>query len=238
MPESAYTSFGASRKAVDRAGEMARDYWAATLLLSPVVEDAFTVAWTFRAEFQRPLTKVVMGLRSFTHTEEVAAFVAQRLKRMPTILDKLTRHPMMKLSRMQDIGGCRVIVEAGRYDQIDLIRARMVLRDWKIIEEYDYVTAPKPSGYRAIHVVVRRDDRLIEIQLRTAAQHRWAETVERLGSQTGFDLKDGDGPKELLLYLERAGYGTALMEAGETLPDGFIEEFAELTQQIQPYLRR
>lgn len=35
--------------------------------------------------------------------------VAQRLKRLPTILDKIQRYPDMRLSRMQDIAGVRVI---------------------------------------------------------------------------------------------------------------------------------
>ena len=40
--------------------------------------------------------------------------VAQRLKRMPTINDKLKRFPTMNLSRMQDIGGIRAVVESYR----------------------------------------------------------------------------------------------------------------------------
>lgn len=35
--------------------------------------------------------------------------IAQRLKRRPTIIDKLKREPGMRLSRMHDIAGCRVI---------------------------------------------------------------------------------------------------------------------------------
>lgn len=107
----AYTSFGASRSSVNNAGVYLRDYWR-TLL----VEDAdkfnrsLDIAWRYRAEFQTPLTKVVMGMRSFITTEGVPVVVAQRLKRLPTILDKLTRHPTMKLTYMQDIGGCRAII--------------------------------------------------------------------------------------------------------------------------------
>ena len=93
-----------------------------------------------------------------------------------------------------------------------------------VVREYDYIENPKPSGYRAVHVVVAREDHLIEIQLRTTEQHRWAETVERLGSQSGHNLKDGQGPEELLHYLERAAYGTALQESGQSLPQDFLAE--------------
>lgn len=232
----AYTSWGASRSRVDKAGRVLRDYWTTPRLLDPEVEEAFEVAWLYRNEFQVPLTKVVMGLRSFVKTEGAPVVVAQRLKRMPTILEKLARHPAMQLSRMQDIGGCRAILPPGGYTYIDRLRARIHRRSWNVVEEYDYVSAPKASGYRGVHVVVLRDNRLIEIQLRTDQQHRWAETVERLGSRTGFDLKDGRGPAELLQYLERAAYGVDVTERGLTLPAGFREEFAELTRRIQPYL--
>jgi putative GTP pyrophosphokinase len=40
-------------------------------------------------------------LKGFLHDP----IAAQRLKRMPTIIDKLKRYPAMKLTTMQDIGG-------------------------------------------------------------------------------------------------------------------------------------
>lgn len=235
-PVTAYTSWGASRSRIDRAGRALRGYWVAPKLLDSETDEAFSLAWRFRAEFQIPLTKVVMGIRSFVRTEGAPVVVARRLKRMPTILDKLARHPAMQLTRMQDIGGCRAILPSGGFRYIDGIRARMRLRDWAIIEEYDYIAAPKLTGYRGVHVVVLRDNRLIEVQLRTEQQHRWAETVERLGSRSGFNLKDGQGPDELLRYLERAAYGIDLTERGIALPTGFPEEFAQLTSRAQPFL--
>jgi hypothetical protein len=39
---------------------------------------------------------------------------AQRLKRMPTIIDKLKRYPTMTLTTMQDIGGVRAILNSVR----------------------------------------------------------------------------------------------------------------------------
>jgi putative GTP pyrophosphokinase len=40
------------------------------------------------------------------------SIAAQRLKRMPTIIDKLKRYPAMKLTTMQDIGGVRAILSS------------------------------------------------------------------------------------------------------------------------------
>ena len=39
-----------------------------------------------------------------------SGFAPQRLKRLPSIVSKLQRLPRLRLSEIQDIGGCRVVV--------------------------------------------------------------------------------------------------------------------------------
>lgn len=234
-----YSSWGGSRSQIDTAGRHLRNYWTVgPHELTDEVVEAFDIVWKYRAEFQVPLTSVVMGLRSFVKSEGAPVLVAQRLKRMPTVLDKLGRHNAMQLTRMQDIGGCRAVFPQSGFGYIDGVRRRMKRQRWDVVEEYDYIKIPKPTGYRGVHVVVLRERRLIEIQLRTEGQHRWAETVEQLGSRTGHNLKDDQGPKELLLYLERAAFGTSLQELGQPLPDDFRTEFAEITRRATPFLVR
>jgi putative GTP pyrophosphokinase len=104
---------------------------------------------------------------------------------------------------MQAIGGCRAILPGGRREVLGVLRR--IRRNWEVERVYDYVVQPKATGYRAVHVVVFRDDRLIEIQLRTPRQHEWALAVERIGSRVGVAVKDGQGPPELIRYFERAG---------------------------------
>lgn len=235
----AYTQFGASRSAINNAGLVLRDHWQSAVIADSVALDAaFEKAWLYRSEFQLPLTKVVMGMRSFLNTEGAPVVVAQRLKRMPTILDKLTRHPNMKLTYMQDIGGCRAILPGWDRQVMGRVLQRIERRKWDVKEVYDYIKAPKPSGYRGIHVVVMRDHRLVEIQLRSEAQHQWAETVERLGSRTGYNLKDGQGPEDLLHYLERAAYGTNLQELGRPVTTAFMLEFSRLQATVRHYFVR
>jgi ppGpp synthetase/RelA/SpoT-type nucleotidyltranferase len=101
------------------------------------------------------------------------------------------------------------------------------------------LTAPKATGYRAVHTVVRRDGRLIEIQLRTLGQHRWAESVERLGSRTGHNLKDGQGPEDLLEYLRESAYLMAMAEEGKPIDSDDLGRVNRLAEQIrQRYLVR
>jgi ppGpp synthetase/RelA/SpoT-type nucleotidyltranferase len=95
---------------------------------------------------------------------------------MPTILEKLVRQPTMDITRMQDIGGCQAVLPS--LEVVDAVADR-IGRHWQIYRVHDYVAEPKESGYRARHVVVERDERLVEIQLRTPEQQEWAEAVER-----------------------------------------------------------
>lgn len=234
-----------SNSQINRAADLMREWRAARAeeRARPAVEAVFAAIETigqFRAEFAAPLTKVVMGLRSFVKTEGVdpTGRVAQRLKRMPTILDKLEREPGMNLARMHDIGGCRAILpdEATIYRVIRRIRSQPRER-WGIVREYDYIKRPKASGYRGVHLVVRRDGRLIEIQLRTPTQHRWALSVEAIDLARRLGLKEGKGPEALRRLLEVSAYAMEATSQGETMSEEFDRDFERLRRAASRELR-
>lgn len=117
--------------------------------------------------------------------------VGQQLKRMDTIRDKLDREPRMSPARMHDIAGCRAVLpdQHAADTVIERLRAQ---RRWDLLPRtWDYVTEPKPDGYRAKHIVARKDGVLIALQIRTAAQHAWARLVERLDRSRDLQLKAG-----------------------------------------------
>jgi len=58
-----------------------------------------------RACHAYPINTFQATLRDKLRDYSDEPLVAQRLKRMPTIVDKLKRYPAMKLTTMQDIGG-------------------------------------------------------------------------------------------------------------------------------------
>jgi putative GTP pyrophosphokinase len=165
------------------------------------------------------LTGVSMGLRSMT--KQVAGVrVSQRLKRVDRIVGKLMRFPTMSLARMDDIGGCRVVV-AG-LEELRALETR--IRDrWSALlvgGGKDYVAHPKgDTGYRAVHIIVRRRGLLVEIQLRTARQQRWATLVEQLELQTGQPLKDGVGHPDTVVLLARLSEFMAYSDRNERPPD-------------------
>ncbi|MEP7012810.1 MAG: RelA/SpoT domain-containing protein [Acidobacteriota bacterium] len=127
-----------------------------------------------------------------------------------SIVDKLRRESI-RLSQMQDIAGCRVIV-ADIAEQEDYVPA--LAADFPgavIIDRRD-----KPShGYRAIHVIVEMSDKPIEIQVRTLLQHGWAEVSEKASDIIDPTIKYGGGSSLWQKFLEASSKSIAAFEALE-----------------------
>ena len=134
---------------------------------------------------------------------------------------------------MQDIGGCRAIVE--NIGELRRVERRVVLRRPPLRVD-DYVNSPRSSGYRAVHLVVQYDDRSIEIQLRTRLMHDWAIAVERLGGRMNEDLKSSRGPREVLDWLEVVSAAMAVEERGEIVDTRLMDRIRALRQAALPYI--
>ncbi len=195
-------------------------------------EDAFGVLWEYRRTFRVPLQRVTVGIRQFVQRESTQVLVAQRLKRAPTIIDKLSRLPKMKVTRMEDIAGCRAVLPGGR-GEIEGVLRRIEKNRWNVGRVRNYIKEPKDTGYRAIHVVVVRDGRPVEIQLRTQPQHAWAAHVERAGAMRGEALKDGEGPPDLVEMYRMLAESLALSEEGKQPDMRFRTKFVRAYQKAQ-----
>lgn len=229
---------GVSKSSADRAGRRLRAWWGVgrfeDVHTDAALAEAVADAFDYREAFSDPLKKVTVGLRQFVARESAEVIVAQRLKRMPQLLSKLKRFPTMRLSQMEDIGGCRAVLAGGGTEVTGVLRR--IRRNWTIVDTLDYVASPQSTGYRALHVIVERDGRFVEIQLPSPKQHEWAEAVERAAGRTGHSLKDGDGPPELVEYFRQAAYALALEERGEPVEESFDRRFESLRERVRPYL--
>lgn len=136
--------------------------------------------------------------RTFTSAyEEVVRLTRDMLKLAPTgrpakstpsIIDKLRRESI-RLSQMQDIAGCRVVVSDSLEQDAIVLRLNGVVADATVVDRRKV-----PSyGYRAVHVIAKLHGRQVEIQVRTALQHSWAELSEKLSDRLGPSLKYGEG---------------------------------------------
>lgn len=208
---------------MNRAGKVLRSVItdpASTAVTEEQLDSAIETLFLFRAAHAYPLTKATVGLRQRVAAERCRIEVSQRLKRAPTIVDKLRREPTMALSKMRDIGGCRAVLDS--VDELRRVERRYLSsRSSRIlVDHHDYVKTPKASGYRAVHLTVTYDDRLIEVQLRTRVMHEWAVTVERLTSRVGEDFKSGEGSEHVLAFLQAASEAMAEEELnGHVHPD-------------------
>jgi putative GTP pyrophosphokinase len=140
----------------------------------------------------------------------------------------------MRLSQMEDIGGCRVVFET--VDEVYQVASRL-RRRWPHARTTHHIETPKPDGYRCLHIIERRDGRLIEVQLRSQRHHSWAEAIESAGPSTGHDLKDGEGPADLRRYFELAAERLAREDAGEPLDLAVEAEFVTLRERVRHYFR-
>jgi putative GTP pyrophosphokinase len=160
--------------------------------------------------------------------------VTQRLKKFSTMLDKLERHPTMRLTAMEDIGGVRAVVP--NQDNADQI-ARRLRKNWQVSRYRDYVREPKDSGYRALHLIVLKQGCKIEVQLRTVLQDFWANEVERQSRALRVDYKSGKGSHEVHEYYVVMSQFLAMREADTEPSEDFMSELVRRYRIARPYLR-
>lgn len=191
-----------SGKQVTKAGEM--------LLAADTYDDEDKFNWAmsvlsyWRSSHEQPLETALSLVEGVTKKIDKKAIFAKRLKRLPSVVRKLSRFSEsgMMLKNMQDIGGCRVIVATPK-------QLKLVVRELRenncfkksdgTIRFKDYISNPKDDGYRSYHLIgsfYNNDmsyNRQIEVQLRTKMQHLWATTLEIVELYTGEALKTNKG---------------------------------------------
>ncbi|MDB6108311.1 MAG: hypothetical protein JWR69_61 [Pedosphaera sp.] len=210
-----------SKSQVDKAGMALLDGGGTTTVEARQIVDNWRSAHNF------PLNSFQTGLRSKAKAVDGDFIVAQRIKRMSSILTKLKRYNV-RLSQMQDIGGCRAIMQnithvsqlvesyqAGDMDKPDHEKGKIT----------DYIARPKSSGYRGVHIVYKYSGRSpafhglnIEIQIRTVSQHAWATAVETVEIFTKYALKSSEGSTNWLRFFAVMATVIAQMENCNPVP--------------------
>lgn len=219
-----------SRNTIKRAGSTLRKYSRGEAT-DAEREQALTIITAHRSSFSEPLKQVSNTLLGLLTAHGIDAEVTSRLKRLPTIIEKITsRESSLDLSRMQDIGGCRIVLSSNRIDELRQVEAILRQR-WEPRRYSDYVIRPRSSGYRAVHIVVEHDHRLIEVQVRTQRMHRWAQLVEGLSTSTGVNYKQ-DGTSPVQDYARLVSKMYIALDTGEALGDDDARRLKHLTETI------
>lgn len=155
-------------------------------------------------------------------------FVTGRVKPVASILDKANqKHIALDhlVEEMQDIAGLRMMCQF--VDDIEVVvRLLRQRNDFRIVEERDYITNKKPSGYRSYHVVIEypvetiqgEKKILAEIQIRTLAMNFWA-TIEH---SVNYKYQ-GEFPEAINKRLKRAAEAAFQLD----------EEMSQIREEIQ-----
>lgn len=120
----------------------------------------------------------------------------RKRKTQQSIVDKLRRQPKLRLPQMQDIAGCRIVIEGGSQvaDTLgSLLTGAFGPLQWEIERKERHA-----HGYRATHIIAKKGQKFYEIQLRTYAQDVWANLVESLSDENN-TLKYGGNDQEQAL---------------------------------------
>ena len=191
-----------SKAKIDKAGRVLSQDNLLEELEGLEHEDIFDA---YRKQHLQPLSRTTVDIQRMLDGYGERYYIAQRLKRKPQILRKLRRFSA-RLTQLQDIGGCRIIVDQNRdVDRIQnyLVTKALESQNFDVHRITDYrVRGRDDSGYRALHMIVERDNVRIEIQVRSRAQHYWAERIERTSVIYGRHLKELEGAPEVLGYFK------------------------------------
>lgn len=126
--------------------------------------------------------------------------VTGRVKQPTSILDKAKRkhYALAEIeAKVEDIAGIRIVCQF--VEDIEKVAGLLRNRkDFKILEERDYITNTKPSGYRSYHLVIEYPlntawgikNVLAEIQIRTNAMNFWATAEHSLRYKYSGNIPD------------------------------------------------
>jgi (p)ppGpp synthetase, RelA/SpoT family len=127
-----------------------------------------------RVEREAFIAEAVARMRDALAAAGIRAEVSGRPKHIYSIWNKM-RLKGLDFSQLYDLRALRVIVDDVRdcYSALSQVHALWT----PLTEEFDdYISRPKPNGYRSLHTVVRdADGRPFEVQIRTHEMHRFAE---------------------------------------------------------------
>jgi putative GTP pyrophosphokinase len=165
-----------------------------------------------RRSFSGSYVSVFAVARRFVDKEPTG----RAAKSTSAIIEKLRRETI-RLSQIQDIAGCRVVV-ADTFQQILVV---MGLTDVFLGATVIDRRARSSHGYRAVHVVATVDDRPVEIQVRTEMQQRWAELSEKFADVVDPAIKYGGGETRFQQPLSSASLRIAEIEELEELRPEF-----------------
>lgn len=143
-----------------------------------------------RTERESYITHAIEELKQALGEHNIKAQVYGRVKHIYSIYKKMKRKHL-SFDQLYDIRALRVLVDTPSqcYQVLGIVHGL-----WRFIPQQfdDYITNPKPNGYRSLHTAVIAEHKSLEVQIRTHQMHFEAE----LGVCAHVNYKEGTKTKK------------------------------------------
>lgn len=154
-----------------------------------IVEADLSLLDQFRQTFSEIDEQAYPVIQSTLSPRDDCTLTKRKRKTQQSIVDKLNRQPKLRLPQMQDIAGCRIVVQGGSQaaqqvnELLSQAFAKPLASNSSNSSQWQWQLESKnrhADGYRAIHIILKAGKKFYEIQLRTYAQDIWANLIESL----------------------------------------------------------
>jgi ppGpp synthetase/RelA/SpoT-type nucleotidyltranferase len=184
-----------------------------------------------RGSFAEACEEVVAAIRISTSLEPTE----RPAKSTASIIEKLRRETI-RLSQMQDIAGCRLVVEDIKTQDQVVERLKSTFAKVVAVDR-----RKQPSyGYRAVHLIPTARNRPIEIQVRTEFQHLWAQLSEAWSDAIDPAIKYGGGEPDTQALLSEISESIVKVEDLELAPGSaeLAQKLAQTKQRFREQLKK
>jgi putative GTP pyrophosphokinase len=186
-----------SKTQIDRLGDRLKG--------GPHTDSDLRLLDEYRRSFGEAYEAVVKTIR------QRGMFPTGRLAKSTVSIAEKLRRESIRLSQMQDIAGCRVVVVNVLEQERCVGSLKTDFPGASVIDRRD-----NPShGYRAVHIIAEKLGKPIEIQVRSALQHLWAEVSEKSSDVLDPTIKYGGGTDSWRTFLTKSSESVAAYEVLE-----------------------
>ncbi len=156
--------------------------------LAPLMDDFGEMVCRYQSAIREVRTKleILDAEFQFRHSRNPIHHMESRMKSAQSVLQKLERKGLpltmrAAMDNLYDIAGVRVVCAYINdiYRIADLLTSQ---DDVRLLRRRDYISQPKPNGYRSLHLIVEvpvflqsgKQPVPVEVQIRTIAMDFWA----------------------------------------------------------------
>nr|WP_040741502.1 GTP pyrophosphokinase family protein [Paenibacillus ginsengihumi] len=201
----------------------------------------FMMTYKFALDEMETRIEILQEEFQLLHDYNPIEHTKSRLKSPESIINKMYRKNCGALSfpnirnHIKDIAGLRITCSflSDIYRISDMLKKQTDLR---ILEEKDYISRPKPNGYRSLHLIIEvpvfmsdRQERVcVEVQIRTIAMDFWASLEHKIYYKYNKTV-----PSKLLDELKDAAHAAAALDKQMERLHNEIQEIRESEEEAE-----